>query len=67
MVEDVDPGRAVSWWWWSDDPHDLGTHVQVRLVDAVSGTRVIVVESGFAVGPVAFAASAIGARRPALA
>ena len=58
-VEEVDPGRTLSWWWWSDDAEDRGTHVEVRLVEAVSGTRVVVVESGFAVGPVAFAASTL--------
>src|SRR4051794_7096191 len=66
LVEDVDPGRAVSWWWWSDDPHDLGTHVQGRLEDAVAGTRVVVVESGFATGPLASGAKRIGCRIPAL-
>jgi hypothetical protein len=66
LVEEVDPGRAVSWWWWSDDPHDLGSHVQVRLEDAIAGTRVVVVESGFAVGPVASSAKRIGCRIPAL-
>src|SRR3954451_8764943 len=59
LVEDVDPGHAMSWWWWSDDAEDLGTHVQVRLVEAVAGTRVVVVESGFAVGPVALAAPSL--------
>jgi Activator of Hsp90 ATPase homolog 1-like protein len=67
LVEDVEPGRAMSWWWWSDDPHDLGTRVELRLEDAVAGTRVIVVESGFAVGPVAMAASALASRALALA
>ncbi|HEY2636560.1 MAG TPA: SRPBCC domain-containing protein [Solirubrobacteraceae bacterium] len=55
LVEEVDPGRALSWWWWSDDADDLGTRVEVRLVEAVAGTRVVVVEEGFAVGPVALA------------
>jgi Activator of Hsp90 ATPase homolog 1-like protein len=55
LVEAVDPGRTLSWWWWSDEADDLGTHVEVRLVRAVSGTRVVVVESGFSVGPVALA------------
>jgi hypothetical protein len=55
LVEQVEPGHSVSWWWWSDDARDLGTHVEVRLVEAVAGTRVVVVESGFAVGPVASA------------
>jgi hypothetical protein len=55
LVEQVEPGQSVSWWWWSDDARDLGTHVEVRLVEAVAGTRVVVVESGFAVGPVASA------------
>ena len=58
-VEEVDPGRTLSWWWWSDDAEDRGTRVEVRLIEAISGTRVVVVESGFAVGPVAFAASTL--------
>jgi hypothetical protein len=58
-VEEVDPGRTLSWWWWSDDADDRGTHVEVHLVEAIAGTRVVVVESGFAVGPVAFAASTL--------
>jgi Activator of Hsp90 ATPase homolog 1-like protein len=66
LVEEVDPGRALSWWWWSDDADDLGTRVEVRLVEAVSGTRVVVVESGHAVGPVAAAARGIGCRTPVL-
>jgi hypothetical protein len=55
LVEQVEPGHSVSWWWWSDNARDLGTRVEVRLVEAVAGTRVVVVESGFAVGPVASA------------
>jgi hypothetical protein len=66
LVEEVEPGRALSWWWWSDDADDLGTRVEVRLVEAVSGTRVVVVESGHAVGPVASAATML-ARIPAFA
>jgi Activator of Hsp90 ATPase homolog 1-like protein len=53
VVEEVDPGRTLSWWWWSDEAGDLGTRVEVRLVEAIAGTRVIVVEEGFAPGPVA--------------
>jgi len=53
VVEDVREGERLSWWWFSDDPADLGTHVELRLEDAVSGTRVIVVESGYAPGPAA--------------
>jgi hypothetical protein len=63
LVEEVEPGRALSWWWWSDEEADLGTHVEVRLVDAVAGTRVVVVESGFAAGPVASAAGALALAR----
>jgi hypothetical protein len=59
LVEEVEPGHGLSWWWWSDDAEDLGTHVQVRLVEAVTGTRVVVIESGFAVGPVAAAAPSL--------
>ena len=66
-VEEVDPGRTLSWWWWSDAADDRGTHVEVRLVEAVSGTRVIVVESGFAAGPVAMAMLRVGQRVAVLA
>jgi uncharacterized protein YndB with AHSA1/START domain len=55
VVEEVDEGERLTWWWFSDDPEDLGTRVELRLEDAVAGTRVIVVESGYAPGPVATA------------
>src|SRR5436190_9490355 len=28
LVEEVDPGRTLSWWWWSDEGGDLGTRVE---------------------------------------
>ena len=59
LVEEVDRGRTLSWWWWSDEAGDLGTRVEVRLVEAISGTRVVVVEEGFAAGPVACAMSTL--------
>jgi len=67
LVEEVDPGRTLSWWWWSDEAGDLGTRVEVRLVEAISGTRVVVVEEGFAAGPVAGAMSTLLHRTPILA
>jgi uncharacterized protein YndB with AHSA1/START domain len=67
LVEEVDPGRTLSWWWWSDEADDLGTRVEVRLVEAISGTRVVVVEEGFAAGPVACAMSTLLHRAPILA
>jgi hypothetical protein len=67
LVEEVDPGRTLSWWWWSDEADDLGTRVEVRLVEAISGTRVVVVEEGFAAGPVARAMSTLLHRAPILA
>jgi uncharacterized protein YndB with AHSA1/START domain len=67
LVEEVDPGRTLSWWWWSDEADDLGTRVEVRLVEAISGTRVVVVEEGFAAGPVAFAVTTLLHRAPILA
>ena len=67
VVEEVDPGRTLSWWWWSDEADDLGTRVEVRLVEAISGTRVVVVEEGFAAGPVAFAVTTLLHRAPILA
>jgi len=67
LVEEVDPGRTLSWWWWSDEADDLGTRVEVRLVEAISGTRVVVVEEGFAAGPVASAMTTLLHRTPILA
>ena len=53
MVEDVEPGERLAFWWWSDGAP--ATRVELTLVPAVSGTRVVVVESGFATGPLALA------------
>jgi Activator of Hsp90 ATPase homolog 1-like protein len=64
LVDEVDPGRTLSWWWWSDEAGDLGTRVEVRLVEAISGTRVVVVEEGFAAGPVVCAMSTLLHRTP---
>lgn len=51
-VEDVQPGELLSFWWHGDGA--LATLVELKLVDAVAGdgTRVIVVESGYAGSPV---------------
>src|SRR5919197_93998 len=64
---ELEPGATLSWWWWSDEADDLGTRVEVRLVEAISGTRVVVVEEGFAAGPVAFAVTTLLHRAPILA
>ena len=53
VVEDVEPGERLSFWWWTGD--EPATRVELTLTPAVSGTRVVVVESGFAAGPVCLA------------
>ena len=49
-VEDVRPGERLSWWWHADG--ELATLVEVSLVAVADGTRVVVVESGYAAQPV---------------
>jgi hypothetical protein len=50
-IEEVLPGERLSWWWHSDGA--LATLVELQLVDAVSGgTRIVVVESGYAGQPI---------------
>ena len=49
-VEDVRPGELLSFWWHARDA--LATRVEVRLVGVADGTRVVVVESGYAGAPV---------------
>jgi uncharacterized protein YndB with AHSA1/START domain len=51
IVEEVDPGERLSFWWGDDGA--LLTRVELTLDDVRDGTRVTVVESGPAVGPVA--------------
>jgi uncharacterized protein YndB with AHSA1/START domain len=53
IVEEVDPGERLSFWWGDDGA--LLTRVELTLDDVRDGTRVTVVESGPAVGPVASA------------
>jgi hypothetical protein len=50
VVADVEPGSRLEWWWW--DAGRPATHVSLTLTPAVSGTRVVVVESGRVAGPV---------------
>jgi uncharacterized protein YndB with AHSA1/START domain len=50
VIEEISPGERLSFWWWASD--EPATHVSLTLSPAVSGTRVVVVESGGAVGPV---------------
>lgn len=49
-VEDVQEGALLSFWWHA--PNALATLVEVTLLDAVAGTRVVVVESGYASAPI---------------
>ena len=66
VVEEVSPGSRLAFWWWTGD--EPATHVELTLVPAVSGTRVVVVESGRVAGPVALAHVAVSRLRalPAL-
>ena len=57
VVEEVSPGERLTFWWWEGS--EPATHVSLTLEPAVSGTRVVVVESGHAVGPVCRAATAL--------
>jgi len=52
-VQDVRPGELLSFWWHAPDA--LATLVEVRLVGIDDGTRVVVVESGYAGAPVCHA------------
>jgi hypothetical protein len=70
VVADVEEGSRLEFWWWAAD--EPATHVSLTLQPAVSGTRVVVVESGHVAGPVAFAGfaaalSRLAAPRAALA
>jgi hypothetical protein len=49
-VEDVRPRERLSFWWHAPDA--LATLVEVSLVAVDDGTRVVVVESGYASDPV---------------
>jgi uncharacterized protein YndB with AHSA1/START domain len=51
VVEEVEPGERLAFWWWAGE--ELATRVELTLQPAVSGTRVVVVESGYSMGPVA--------------
>src|SRR3712207_2296243 len=44
VVEDVEPRERLTFWWWSGEAP--ATRVELTLVPAVSGTRVVVVEIG---------------------
>lgn len=49
-VEAVEPGEHLSFWWHGEGA--LATRVLVRLDDVPEGTRVVVVESGYAGSPI---------------
>lgn len=53
VVEDVEPGERLAFWWWTAG--EPATRVELTLAPAVSGTRVVVVESGHVAGPMALA------------
>jgi uncharacterized protein YndB with AHSA1/START domain len=59
VVEEVAPGERLAFWWWSAG--EQATHVSLTLAPAVSGTRVVVVESGHTIGPLAVAGVGGGA------
>lgn len=42
-VESADPPHRLVWWWWEGD--QPATRVEFLVVPAVSGTRVVVIES----------------------
>jgi uncharacterized protein YndB with AHSA1/START domain len=50
IVEEVQPGELLAFWWHAPDA--LATLVEVTLTDAVGGTRVVVVERGYAGRPI---------------
>jgi uncharacterized protein YndB with AHSA1/START domain len=52
-VEDVEPGERLTFWWHAHD--EPATRVELTLADAAEGTRVVVVESGYAGAPVCVA------------
>jgi hypothetical protein len=58
VVEGVEPGARLAFWWWAPDAP--ATLVELRLEPAVSGTRVVVTESGYVSGPVAIGRGAGG-------
>ena len=61
VVEEVEPGERLAFWWWTGE--ESATRVELTLVPAVSGTRVVVVESGFTSGPMAIASTALARLR----
>jgi uncharacterized protein YndB with AHSA1/START domain len=58
-VEDVRPGERLSFWWHAPDA--LATLVEVSLIAVPTGTRVVVVESGYAGQPMCGSPSSGGA------
>ncbi len=61
-VEEVRPGEHLSFWWHAYDA--LATLVEVSLVAVAEGTRIVVVESGYAAQPVCGSPWAGGAGGP---
>jgi hypothetical protein len=58
VVEEVEPGERLAFWWWAGDAP--ATLVELTLEPADGGTRVVVVESGYSMGPVAIAGAQLG-------
>jgi uncharacterized protein YndB with AHSA1/START domain len=52
VVEEVEPGRRLSWRWWTDDEGELGgSRVEVTVTPAGSGALVTVIERPIPTGP----------------
>jgi uncharacterized protein YndB with AHSA1/START domain len=62
VVERVEPGERLAFWWWTDSGRQQATLVELTLAPAVggTGTTVVVVESGYAAGPVMVGGDAWG-------
>ena len=62
VVEDVEPGERLAFWWWTESAERQATLVELTLAPAAggAGTTVVVVESGYAAGPVMVGGGASG-------
>lgn len=62
VVDDVEPGRRLSWTWWPEDGSDVASRVRIDLDPVPVGTRVVVIEAP--VAPSVQASTARPARVP---
>jgi uncharacterized protein YndB with AHSA1/START domain len=60
-VDDVEPGRRLSWRWWTDDDDGPITAVTFELTSLPIGTRLVVTEQTLLPGVPRASACAIGA------